>query len=314
MAKKILVMGSANVDFILKIPRFHEPGETIIGENFVTAFGGKGANQAGAAKRLGGRTALLAKLGADPYGKSYYRYLTQNGFEKKFLLMDEKIPTGIALIEVSSDGENRIIVSPGANGALRPKDLENFLSAFQEAGVFVAQLETPTRTVLNGLKIAKKTGTVTLLNPAPAVPIPQELFSFVDYLTPNETEAEILTGVKIKKEKDIAEAAAKLLERGVKNVVITLGGRGAFFKSREKEIRAEAFRVNPVDTTAAGDAFVGAFACGLAEERQIPEVLEFANAAGALTTTKLGAQPSLPSRSEVETFLKKKKGKKRKGL
>ena len=151
MAKKILVMGSANVDFILKIPRFHEPGETIIGENFVTAFGGKGANQAVAAKRLGGRTAFIAKLGEDPYGKSYYRYLIQTGFGRRFLLMDKKIPTGIALIEVSSEGENRIIVSPGANGALRPTDLENFLPAFQEAGVFVAQLETPTRTVLKGL-------------------------------------------------------------------------------------------------------------------------------------------------------------------
>jgi ribokinase len=311
--KKILVMGSANVDFILKIPRFHKPGETIIGESFVTAFGGKGANQAMAAKRLGGRTGLLAKVGADPYGRSYYRYLTQNGFERKFLLVDEKIPTGIALIEVSSDGENRIIVSPGANGTLGPKDLEKFFPAFQEAGVFVAQLEIPIGSVLKGLKMAKKAGAATLLNPAPAHPIAQDLLPFVDYLTPNETEAEILTGVKIKKEKDIAAAAAKLLDRGVKNVVITLGGRGAFFKSRETEIWAEPFRVQPVDTTAAGDAFVGALACGLAEERQIPEILEFANAAGALATTKLGAQPSLPTLKEVERFLREKKGGKAKG-
>jgi ribokinase len=311
MTQKILVMGSANVDFILKIPRFHKPGETIIGESFATAFGGKGANQAMAAKRLGGRTTLIAKLGEDPYGKSYYQYLIQNGFEREYLLVDEKTPTGIALIEVNSEGENRIIVSPGANGVLRPKELENFSPEFQETGVFVAQLETPIGAVLKGLKMAKRAGAVTVLNPAPANLIPWDLFRLVDYLSPNESEAENLSGVKIKKQRDIAVAATKLLDCGVKNVVITLGGKGAFFKNRENEIWAKAFGVQPVDTTAAGDAFMGAFACGLAEKKQIPEILEFANAAGALAATKLGAQPSLPSRREVEIFLKKKKGRRK---
>lgn len=303
-------MGSANVDFILKIPRFHGPGETMIAENFVTAFGGKGANQAVAAKRLGGRTGLLAKLGGDPYGRSYCQYLIRNGFERKFLLVEEKMPTGIALIEVSSDGENRILVSPGANGSLSPRDLGKFSSAFQEAGIFVTQLEIPMESVLKGLKMAKKAGAVTLLNPAPAQRISGEVLAYVDYLLPNETEAETLTGLMIKEERDIAAAAAKLLDRGVKNVVITLGRRGAFFKNREDEIWAEGFPVKSEDTTAAGDAFVGAFACGLAEGRELYEILTFANAAGALTTTRLGAQPSLPSRRGVEKLMRKKKGRK----
>jgi ribokinase len=218
--------------------------------------------------------------------------------------------TGIALIEVISSGENRILVSPGANGSLSPRDLGKFSSAFEEAGIFVTQLETPMESVIKGVKMAKKAGAITLLNPAPAQHIPGGVLAYVDYLVPNETETETLTGLMIKEERDVAAAAAKLLDRGVKNVVITLGRRGAFFKNREDEFWAEGFPVKSEDTTAAGDAFVGAFACGLAEERKIPEILKFANAAGALTTTRLGAQPSLPSRKEVEKLLRKKKGRK----
>jgi len=268
MSKKILVLGSSNIDLILKISRFHQPGETIIGENLVTAFGGKGANQAIAARRLGGNVALITKLGDDHYGKSYRHYLIQNGLPLKCLLKDKKLPTGVALIELNPKGENRIIVSPG-------------------------------------LEMAKEHGALTLLNPSPSIRLSSDILSAVDFLVPNELEAQFLTGLKMKCERDIPKIAKRLLDHGVKNVVITLGSKGLFFKNQIEKIWMKAFSVNVVDTTAAGDAFMGALACGLAENRPIRDILKFANGAGALATTKLGAQPSLPFKKELEKFLLK---------
>ncbi len=310
MAKKILVLGSSNVDLILRIPRFHDPGETILGENLVTVFGGKGANQAIASKRLGGKVGFITKLGMDSYGKSYRHYLIENGLPRKFLLQDKKLPTGIALIEVNPQGENRIIVSPGANRSLSKKDLKSFTQVWKGIRVFVAQLEIPLQTVSLALQAAKDQDALTLLNPSPSIPLPSAFLSFVDFLVPNEWEAQSLTGIKMKRDQDLPKMAKSLLSRGVKNVVITLGPKGLFFKNREEEICLEAFRVKAVDTTAAGDAFMGALACGLSEGKPIPEILRFANGAGALATTKLGAQPSLPLREELENFLSKqgKKG------
>ena len=305
MAKKILVLGSSNVDLILRIPRFHDPGETIIGENLVTVFGGKGANQAIASKRLGGKVGFITKLGMDFYGKSYRHYLIENGLPRKFLLQDKKLPTGIALIEVNPQGENRIIVSPGANSFLSTKDLKSFTQVWKGIRVFVAQLEIPLQTVSLALQAAKDQDALTLLNPSPSIPLPSALLSLVDFLVPNEWEAQSLTGIKMKRDQDLPKMAKSLLSRGVKNVVITLGPKGLFFKNREEEICLEAFRVKAVDTTAAGDAFMGALACGLSEGKPIPEVLRFADGAGALATTKLGAQPSLPRRKDLESFLNK---------
>jgi len=305
MAKKILVLGSSNVDLILRIPRFHDPGETIIGENLVTVFGGKGANQAIASKRLGGKVGFITKLGMDFYGKSYRHYLIENGLPRKFLLQDKKLPTGIALIEVNPQGENRIIVSPGANSFLSTKDLKSFTQVWKGIRVFVAQLEIPLQTVSLALQAAKNQDALTLLNPSPSIPLPSALLSLVDFLVPNEWEAQSLTGIKMKRDQDLPKMAKSLLSRGVKNVVITLGPKGLFFKNREEEIWMEAFRVKAVDTTAAGDAFMGALACGLSEGKPIPEVLRFADGAGALATTKLGAQPSLPRRKDLESFLNK---------
>jgi ribokinase len=305
MAKRILVLGSSNVDLILRIPRFHDPGETILGENLVTVFGGKGANQAIASKRLGGKVGFITKLGMDFYGKSYRHYLIENGLPRKFLLQDKKLPTGIALIEVNPQGENRIIVSPGANSFLSTKDLKSFTQVWKGIRVFVAQLEIPLQTVSLALQAAKDQDALTLLNPSPSIPLPSALLSLVDFLVPNEWEAQSLTGIKMKRDQDLPKMAKSLLSRGVKNVVITLGPKGLFFKNREEEICLEAFRVKAVDTTAAGDAFMGALACGLSEGKPIPEVLRFANGAGALATTKLGAQPSLPRRKDLESFLNK---------
>ena len=306
MKDRILVLGSSNIDLILKIPRFHHPGETIVGGNLVTAFGGKGANQAIASKRLGGKVILITKLGNDHYGQSYSHYLIKNGLDQKWVLKDKKLPTGLALIELDPKGENRIIVSPGANGSLSEKALKRFGSFWREIRVFVTQLEIPITTVKMGLKMAKEIGALTLLNPSPPIQLSSDILSLVDFLVPNEWEAQYLTGLKREREKDIQKMADQLLDMGTKNAVITLGPKGLFFKNETEAIWMKAFRVNVVDTTAAGDAFMGALACGLADNKPIREILKFANGAGALTTTKLGAQPSLPSRKDLKTFLSRR--------
>lgn len=303
MSNKILVLGSSNIDLILRIPRFHYPGETILGENLVTVFGGKGANQAIASKRLGGKVAFITKLGNDHYGKSYRRYLIENGLDQKYLLRDKKLPTGIALIELNPKGENRIIVCPGANGTLSEKDLKRLSLLWKSIKVFVTQLEIPIETVKMGLKMAKEYGALTLLNPSPPIRLPSDIFSSIDFIVPNEWEAQSLTGLKMKGNRDIPKMAKRLLERGAQNVVITLGPKGLFFKNMSEEIWMEAFSVNIVDTTAAGDAFMGALALSLSEGKSIRETLRFANGAGSLATTKLGAQPSLPSRRDLDKYL-----------
>jgi len=303
MANKILVLGSSNIDLILRIPRFHQPGETIQGDDVVIVFGGKGANQAIAAKRLGGRVGFITKLGEDHYGATYRWYLSKNGLNGRCLLKDKELPTGMAFIELIPKGENRIIVSPGANGSLSEKDLEGLVNLWKGVNVFVAQLEIPLPTVTLGLQMARGQGALTLLNPSPPVPLPSHILSLVDFLILNAGEGQSLSKMKMKRERDLRKIAQKLLMMGAKNVVITLGANGLFFRSRDEEIRMKAFRVKAVDSTAAGDAFMGSFACGLAEGKTIQEVLEFASAAGSLATTKLGAQPSLPFRKELETFL-----------
>lgn len=307
MAKKILILGSSNVDVVLRIPRFHRPGETIPCQDLVTVFGGKGANQAVAAKRLGSRVNFITKLGNDHYGQSYRRYLLTNGLGPKGLLRDRNLPTGMALIEVNRKGENRIIVFPGANGSLSEMDIGRLHSLWKEINIFGTQLEIPLPAVCAGLKMAKEKGALTLLNPSPPRRLSRPILSSVDFLVPNELEAQFLTGMKMKRDRDIVEMAERLLEKGVRNVVITLGSRGLFFKGGSEEIWMEAFRVNVVDTTAAGDAFMGALACSLSEGKPIREALRFANGAGALAATKLGAQPSLPSRKALRAFLGKKR-------
>jgi len=304
MPKKILVLGNANVDLIFKIPRFHSPGETILAENLVTAFGGKGANQAITAKRLGGDVLFMTKVGNDHDGKSYRQYLAKNGLDRKLVLEDKKLPTGMAVIELTPKGENRIIASRGANSSLSLNDLNRLKRYWREVTVFVTQLEIPLSTVERGLKMAKEHGAITLLNPSPPVLLPSHILSLVDFIVPNEVEAQLLTGIKWAQEQDIHKIAKGLLEIGPKNVVITLGQKGLFFKNRSEEIRMKAFKVKAVDTTAAGDAFMGALAFGLSENQPIREALKLANAAGALATTKLGAQPSLPSKKEIENFFR----------
>src|SRR4030042_805126 len=244
MKDKILVLGSSNVDLILRIPRFHHPGETLQAESLVTVFGGKGANQAIASKRLGGKVILVTKLGNDTYGKSYHRYLVENGLHEKYLLKDKILATGIAVIELTPEGENRIIAFPGANGSLSAKDLKRLQSRWRGAGVFVTQLEIPLPTVGRGLRLAKDQGSLILLNPSPPAQLSPHLLSLVDFIVPNEIEAQSLTGIKWKGDRDIRRMGETFLKMGVRNVVITLGSKGLFFKNRSEEFWMKAFKVN----------------------------------------------------------------------
>ena len=303
MGKKILILGNSNVDFVFTIPRFHQPGETILAEGRATFFGGKGANQAITARRLGGGVSFITKVGNDLSGKSYRQHLIKHGLARKLILEDRKHPTGMAIIELTPKGENRIVSFLGANGSLSVKDLVGLQSCWRGVNVFVTQLEPPLPTVEKGVRLAKAQGSLILLNPSPPAQLSRRLLSWVDFIVPNEKEAQSLTGINWNDKQDIRKMAEKLLKMGAKNVVITLGPKGLFFKNRSEEFWMKAFKVNVVDTTAAGDAFLGALAVGLSENRPIREALEFANGAGALATTKLGAQPSLPFRKDLEAFL-----------
>jgi ribokinase len=308
MAGMILILGSSNVDLILPTRRFHDPGETIQGGNTTMVFGGKGANQAIAAKRLGGTVRFLTKLGSDSHGDSYFRYLVQSGVEPKYLLRDKKLPTGLALIQCVPSGENRIIVSPGANSVLSARDVGDPTGLWKEVSIVTTQLETPLPTVEAALRIARRRGVVTILNPAPVVSLSSKILSLVDFLIPNEVEAQQLSGIRMKRKADIPPMAEQLLRRGAKNVILTLGSQGSYFRGEQEDFWMKAFRVKVVDTTAAGDAFVGAFACSLAEGKPIREALRWANGAGALAATRMGAQPSLPSRRDLENFLESQAG------
>jgi len=309
MSKRILVLGNSNVDFVFRIPRFHDPGETILAESLGIFFGGKGANQAITAKRLGGNVQFITKVGNDHYGKAYRHHLIKSGLNRKLILEDKKLPTGTAVIELTTKGENRIIAFLGANGSLSVNDLRRMEQHWGGVGVFVTQLEIPLETVDRGLRTAKDQGAVILLNPSPPIPLASYILSTVDFIVPNEVEAQLLTGIKWKGDREIRKMANRLLDMGAKNVIITLGPKGLFFKNRNEELWMKAFRVNVVDTTAAGDAFLGGLATSLSENKPIQEALKFANGAGALATTKLGAQPSLPSRRELESFLARMKEK-----
>ena len=235
--------------------------------------------------------------------------MIKNGLNRKLILEDKKLPTGTAVIELSPKGENRIIAFLGANGSLSVNDLKKLERHWGGVSVFVTQLEIPLETAERGLRTAKDQGAVTLLNPSPPIRLPSTILSLVDFIVPNEVEAQLLTGIKWKGDREMRKMGNRLLDMGVKHVTITLGSKGLFFKNRNEEFWMKAFRVNVVDTTAAGDAFLGALATSLSEDKPIREALKFANGAGALSTTKLGAQPSLPSKRELDAFLARMKGK-----
>jgi ribokinase len=305
MAASIAVVGSLNMDLVIRSPRIPGPGETIIGGEFLMAPGGKGANQAVAAARLGARVSMVGRVGQDAFGAALLESLTADGVDRAHVARDEKAATGVALIVVDDAGENSIVVSSGANMRLSPADLEAASSVIAAANVLILQLEVPLETVIRSAELARAHGVKVALNPAPARPLPAELAGMVDVLVPNESEAAILTGQPVQPQAGAASAAEALLRSGVGTVILTLGDRGALLARGGKAQLCPAFTVEPVDTTAAGDAFVAGLSVALAEGKGYGEAVRWGNAAGALATTKLGAQPSLPHRPSLERLLAK---------
>lgn len=300
----LFIIGSLNMDLIVRTPRIPAPGETILGHAFSTAPGGKGANQAVAAAKLGAPVKMLGRAGADDFGKTLRAQLNSVGVDSQFVFQDTNAATGVALISVDDAGQNSIIVAPGANGRVTRNDIDNARGAIRAARVVVAQLEIPLDAVVYAMHVARDARALTILNPAPAQTLPRELFELLEVIVPNETEASQLTGIAVTDFESARSAASALQQMGARRVIITLGEKGALWLDENAKAQHIApFAIQAIDTTAAGDAFVGALAASLARAQDWTTSLRMASAAGALAATKLGAQPSLPTRAEVEEFL-----------
>jgi ribokinase len=305
--KSIVVLGSSNTDMIIRVPRIPRAGETLLGGEFLTAAGGKGANQAVGAARAGGRVAFIARVGSDTFGDQAIAGLRRDGVDVSCVFRDKLAASGVALIFVAKDGENSIAVAGGANAKLSPADVKKATRVIRSAALLMAQLETPLATVIAAAEAAVKAGVPVILNPAPARPLPNSLLKLISILTPNETEAELLTGIKVTDEAAAAKACAKLRSRGVRTVILTLGSRGAFLAEANGQQLVPGFKVKAVDSTAAGDIFNGALSVAVAEGKTLLDAVRFANTAGALSVTQLGAQPSAPTRAAVEKFLRRRR-------
>jgi len=301
---RIVVVGSSNTDMVLKMDRLPGPGETLIGDEFIMAAGGKGANQAVAAARLGGKVTFIARVGQDIFGQQAIEGFTKEGISTDFIVQDKVSPSGVALIFVDQKGENSIGVASGANGQLTVQDVSAARVEFETANVLLLQLETPIETVRFASRSAREMGVMVILNPAPARALDDDLLCNVTVLTPNESEAGLLTGVSITDDASAEEAARRLKQRGVENVIITLGAKGALVVNEDSAQLVPSKVVQAVDTTAAGDAFNGALAFALAKGKPIMEAVRFANLAGALSATRMGAQPSMPTLKELKEFAK----------
>jgi ribokinase len=303
MTAHVTVVGSLNMDLVARAPRIPQPGETIIGGDFHTVPGGKGANQAVAAARLGVQVSMVGRVGRDAFARPLLDNLAAAGVDHAFVTQDPEAATGVALIVVDDAGQNSIVVASGANMRLSPADVEAAEAAIAGADALLLQLESPLETVTRAAEVARAHGVRVILNPAPARSLPAALLSLVDVLIPNESETALLTGLPVGDQAEAEAAAAALQGMGVGMVILTLGERGALLAQAGATELVPAFEVTPVDTTAAGDAFVGGFAVALAEGESLAEAVRWGNAAGALATTKLGAQPSLPTRRDLEVLL-----------
>jgi ribokinase len=303
MAGKIVVVGSSNTDMILQMEHIPRPGETILGGQFSMAAGGKGANQAVAAARAGGQVTFVARVGRDMFGRQAVEGFRRDSIDIQHVIQDEQAPSGVALIFVAASGENSIGVASGANLRLSPADVQRVADVIAGADVLVMQLETPLESVRAAAAIAAEHGVPVVLNPAPAQPLDDQLLGMVTVLTPNESEAELLTGVRVVDEPSAAKAAEQLRSQGVGKVIVTLGARGAWVSAAEFSGAVPAFPVTPVDTTAAGDVFNGALAVAMAEGQPLDQSIRFASAAAAISVTRLGAQPSAPRRGEIEALV-----------
>jgi ribokinase len=301
---KIVVVGSVNTDMVVKGERLPGPGETVTGGQFLMAAGGKGANQAVAAARLGADVTLIAKVGCDVFGDQAIENYTCEGIRTDCILRDSNSPTGVALILVDGAGENSISVASGANYTFLPHEVAAFADRIASADMVMFQLETPVETVLAAAKIAAEANVPVILNPAPAQPLPKGLLQYVTYLTPNETEAERLTGVPVADEASARRAAEKLLATGIRCVIVTLGAKGALLVEADRSLLVASQRIDAVDTTAAGDAFNGGLAWALSCGLPLEEAVWQACLVGALSAMRLGAQPSLPTQAELRDFQK----------
>jgi len=296
--KKIIVVGSANTDMVVKAAKLPLPGETLLGGTFFMNAGGKGANQAVAAARMGGDVTFIAKVGSDIFGKQTVDNLIKEKINTDFVFVDEEAPSGTALIMVNNKGENCIVVAPGANANLLPKDIER-VKNFSEAEIILMQLEIPMETIAFVAKNAKTNNQKVIINPAPAQQLNDTLLNGLFLITPNETEACLLTGVKVEDETTASQAADVFLNKGVRNVIITLGSRGAYFKNKLLNFSVSAPNVKALDTTAAGDTFNGALAVALTENIDWENAIKFAVEAASISVTRLGAQASIPFRNEI---------------
>lgn len=296
----VVVIGSSNTDMVIKAAHLPAPGETVLGGQFLMNPGGKGANQAVAAARLGGDVVFVARVGDDIFGQEAVQGFKNEGINTDYIVVDPDNPSGVATITVDEQGENCIAVASGANSALSPADIDRAAPQIEAASVLLMQLETPVPSVEYAASLGKKAGKTVILNPAPALTLSDGLLAQLDVITPNETEAEILTGIKVETEDDAEKAARALRDKGVGLVIITLGSRGAFVLSDSFIGLVPAPKVEPVDTTAAGDTFNGALAVGIASGRTSEDAVVFANKAASISVTRLGAQASTPLLEELE--------------
>jgi ribokinase len=303
MKKKLVVLGSVNADHVLSVPRFPKPGETLTGSEYHIAYGGKGANQAVAAGRAGADIAFIASIGDDDIGARMKTQFAEDGIDTQAVMPVGGSPTGVAMILVSADGENSIAISAGANAELTPDRLQPHESLIADADVLLMQLESPIPTVIAAAQTARQSGTRVILNPAPAQVLPAELLQLVDVITPNETEAEMLTGISVQTEADAQRAANKLHTYGIGTVLITLGAKGVWLSEQGQGELLPGFRVQAVDTTAAGDTFNGAWVTAELDGLPTRQAIRFAHAAAAISVTRAGAQPSIPWKAEVDAFL-----------
>ncbi|MDP2890770.1 MAG: ribokinase [Bacteroidota bacterium] len=297
--KKIIVIGSSNTDMVIKTKNFPAPGETIMGGKFLMNSGGKGANQAVAAARLGGRVTFIGKVGDDIFGKQAVQQLEDEGINVDFVVVDPENPSGVALITVDQKGENSIVVAPGSNGTLSPADFDKAIDELNESEYILMQLETPILTVEHIARIAVEKRKKVVLNPAPAAELSNELLKNLYIITPNETEAELLTGVIVTDAQSALKAATVLHDKGVETVIITMGAAGAFLLANGKSETIATIKVEAIDTTAAGDTFNGALVVALSEGKTIQESIAFANKAASISVTRIGAQSSVPFRNEI---------------
>ena len=299
--KNICVIGSLNMDLVVNVDTMPKPGQTIIGSNFKEVPGGKGANQAVAMARLNGNVSMIGKVGEDGFGQTLINSLKNDKVDTTYI-QTAKGATGVALITVDKNAQNSIVVSPGANFEVKEDDIDNNIEAIKNSDIVVLQLETPLNTIKYALNKAKELNKYTILNPAPAVKLDDEIIKNVDLLTPNETELEIISGVSIETEEDIQKAAQIMIEKGVKELIVTLGSKGSLYINKEKSMFKKAYKVEAVDTTEAGDSYTGALAVALSQDKNIEDAMDFASKVGALSVLKEGAQSSLPTLEDVENF------------